>query len=160
MELYDMKSSDKKLGILVGGGPAPGLNGVIHGATVTALINGMEVVGLYEGFKYLMEGRIVGKNLTIDDISEFLNNPSFMVYLYIGKKNDTGWKVAEAIYQLIPRVRIYLVKDIALIRELIGNRRPKAVLYGWNDEPHAFLKKHEAENFLTVHSKFKEVLNS
>ena len=64
-----MKIKTRKLGVLVGGGPAPGLNGVIHGATVTALNNGMEVMGLYEGFKYLMEGHINGKELTINDVS-------------------------------------------------------------------------------------------
>jgi 6-phosphofructokinase 1 len=63
------KGKNKKLGILVGGGPAPGLNGVIHAATIEAINNGMEVFGIYEGFKYLMEGQLVGKWLTIDDVS-------------------------------------------------------------------------------------------
>jgi len=63
------KGKNKKLGILVGGGPAPGLNGVIHAATIEAIKNGMEVFGLYEGFRYLMQGRIVGKPLTISDVS-------------------------------------------------------------------------------------------
>jgi len=62
-------AKQKKLGILVGGGPAPGLNGVIHAATIEAINNGIEVIGLYEGFKYLMQGRIVGKQLTVNDVS-------------------------------------------------------------------------------------------
>lgn len=45
-----------KLGILVGGGPAPGINGVIGAATIKAIENGWEVVGLYDGFKWLMRG--------------------------------------------------------------------------------------------------------
>lgn len=64
-----VKTRNKKLGILVGGGPAPGINGVIHSATIEAVVNGMEVIGLYEGFKYLMQGRIVGRPLTITDVS-------------------------------------------------------------------------------------------
>mgnify|MGYP000057316157 CR=1 FL=1 len=64
-----VKTKNKKLGILVGGGPAPGINGVIHSATIEAIVNGMEVIGLYEGFKYLMQGHIVGKPLTITDVS-------------------------------------------------------------------------------------------
>jgi len=63
------KAKNKKLGILVGGGPAPGINGVIHSAVIEASVNGMEVIGLYEGFKYLMQGRIVGRPLTIADVS-------------------------------------------------------------------------------------------
>lgn len=67
-------AKQKKLGILVGGGPAPGLNGVIHAATIEAINNGMEVIGLYEGFKYLMQGRIVGKQLTVNDVSRIYRN--------------------------------------------------------------------------------------
>ena len=58
-----------KIGILVGGGPAPGINGVIHAATIEAISNGLEVFGIYEGFKHLMEGKAVGVPLTIADVS-------------------------------------------------------------------------------------------
>lgn len=58
-----------KLGIVVGGGPAPGINGVVHSATIEAINNGMEVFGIYDGFKHLMEGQLVGRPLTINDVS-------------------------------------------------------------------------------------------
>ncbi len=57
------------LGILVGGGPAPGINGVIHSATITAINNGMQVMGIYDGFKSLMAGKITMTPLTINDVS-------------------------------------------------------------------------------------------
>lgn len=63
------ESRHGKLGILVGGGPAPGLNGVIHAATIEAINNNVDVIGIYEGYKYLMEGKVVGQQLTIDDVS-------------------------------------------------------------------------------------------
>lgn len=44
-------------GILVGGGPAPGINGVIAGAVKAATRRGARVIGLYDGFKWIMEGR-------------------------------------------------------------------------------------------------------
>jgi len=44
-------------GILVGGGPAPGINGVIGAATILARRRGARVIGLPEGFRWLMEGR-------------------------------------------------------------------------------------------------------
>jgi 6-phosphofructokinase 1 len=44
------------MGILVGGGPAPGINGVIGAATIEAVNNGLEVVGIYDGFKWLARG--------------------------------------------------------------------------------------------------------
>ena len=37
------------LAILVGGGPAPGINGVIASATIEAINSGLRVVGLYDG---------------------------------------------------------------------------------------------------------------
>ena len=43
-------------GILVGGGPAPGINGVIGAATILARRSGAEVRGIREGFRWLMEG--------------------------------------------------------------------------------------------------------
>jgi len=46
----------RRLGILVGGGPAPGINGVIGAATLEALRRGLEVVGIYDGFKWLADG--------------------------------------------------------------------------------------------------------
>jgi 6-phosphofructokinase 1 len=45
-----------KLAIVVGGGPAPGINGVISGATFEALRHGLEVIGIYDGFKWLAAG--------------------------------------------------------------------------------------------------------
>jgi len=58
-----------RIGILVGGGPAPGINGVIHAATIEAVSNGLEVIGIYDGFKHLMEGKVVGVPLTIANVS-------------------------------------------------------------------------------------------
>jgi len=43
----------KKLGIVVGGGPAPGINAVIGAAAIEAINRGLGVVGFYDGFKWL-----------------------------------------------------------------------------------------------------------
>ena len=48
--------STERYGILVGGGPAPGINSVIGAATIRSVLDGTEVVGLYDGFKWLMRG--------------------------------------------------------------------------------------------------------
>ena len=44
------------LGILVGGGPAPGINGVISAATIEAKECGLNVLGIYDGYKWLARG--------------------------------------------------------------------------------------------------------
>jgi 6-phosphofructokinase len=57
-------------GILVGGGPAPGINGVIGAATILARRNRAGVVGIFEGFRYLMEGDTSHvRELQIDEVS-------------------------------------------------------------------------------------------
>jgi len=43
-------------GIVVGGGPAPGINGVIGAAALTAAHAGARVVGLLDGFSHIMQG--------------------------------------------------------------------------------------------------------
>ena len=59
----------KTLGILVGGGPAPGINSVISAATIEARNSGLEVVGIY-GFAHLIEGDTDSVcSLTISDVS-------------------------------------------------------------------------------------------
>ncbi len=45
-----------KLAILVGGGPAPGINSVIGAATIRACLSGVEVLGIQDGYRWLMEG--------------------------------------------------------------------------------------------------------
>jgi 6-phosphofructokinase len=56
------------LAILVGGGPAPGINGVVAAATIEALTKGLRVIGLYDGYRNIAKGdasQIV--ELTLDD---------------------------------------------------------------------------------------------
>jgi 6-phosphofructokinase 1 len=43
-----------RLALLVGGGPAPGINGVISAATIEARNHGIEVIGFQDGFQWLM----------------------------------------------------------------------------------------------------------
>lgn len=45
--------STRRLGIIVGGGPAPGINAVIGAATIEAVNRGFEVYGIYDGFQWL-----------------------------------------------------------------------------------------------------------
>jgi 6-phosphofructokinase 1 len=59
-----------KLAILVGGGPAPGINSVIGAATIRARLEGIDVVGIRDGFEWLMQGDIDHvMPLTIDAVS-------------------------------------------------------------------------------------------
>jgi 6-phosphofructokinase 1 len=60
----------QKLAILVGGGPAPGINSVIGAATIRARVQGIEVLGIRDGFEWIMQGDIEHVvPLDIDDVS-------------------------------------------------------------------------------------------
>jgi 6-phosphofructokinase 1 len=65
-----MTHAQKKIGILVGGGPAPGINAVIGSATIRAAVSGFEVVGMLDGFHWIMKGDIDHvRPLTTPDVS-------------------------------------------------------------------------------------------
>ncbi len=49
-------SDNDKLAIVVGGGPAPGINSVIGAATIRACLSGIQVVGILDGFSWIMKG--------------------------------------------------------------------------------------------------------
>ena len=58
------------LGILVGGGPAPGINGVIAAAAIEAIKSGLRVVGIYDGYRHLADGgELDTVELTIEQVS-------------------------------------------------------------------------------------------
>ena len=58
------------LAILVGGGPAPGINGVIGSATIEAINNGLRVIGLLDGYRHIARGDTShARELTVDDVS-------------------------------------------------------------------------------------------
>jgi 6-phosphofructokinase len=59
-----------RMGILCGGGPAPGMNSVISAATIEAVNSGWEVVGILDGFEHLIAGSTKEmRTLGITDVS-------------------------------------------------------------------------------------------
>jgi 6-phosphofructokinase 1 len=63
--------SKGRLGILVGGGPAPGINGVIAAATIEGINQGFEVIGFRDGYKWLATGDATQiKPLSIRDVRD------------------------------------------------------------------------------------------
>ena len=63
-------SSSGKMAILVGGGPAPGINSVIGAATIRARLADVDVLGVRDGFEHIMQGDTSSVvPLDIDDVS-------------------------------------------------------------------------------------------
>ena len=60
----------KNLAILVSGGPAPGINSVIGSATIRGVLEGMDVLGIRDGFEWIMKGDVDHVTpLGIDEVS-------------------------------------------------------------------------------------------
>ena len=69
-EYVTEKPAKQRLAILVGGGPAPGINSVISAATIRALVQGVEVLGIRDGFERLMEGKAsAARRLLLEEVS-------------------------------------------------------------------------------------------
>ena len=65
-----MTSPKTTVGILVGGGPAPGINSVIGAATIRSILGGCDVIGLRNGFEWLMQGNTSHVHpLSIEEVS-------------------------------------------------------------------------------------------
>lgn len=60
----------KKIGVLTSGGDSPGMNATIRAIVRTALKNNLEVYGIYDGYKGLVEGRFV--KLEHKDVADML----------------------------------------------------------------------------------------
>src|SRR5574338_1226975 len=82
------------VGILVGGGPAPGINSVISAATIRSILGGSDVLGIIDGFKWLMDGSTGQiRPLSIEDVSRihFQGGP------YLGTSRANPTKNAESL---------------------------------------------------------------
>ena len=80
------------VGILVGGGPAPGINSVIGAATIRSILGGSDVIGIIDGFRWLMEGSTGQvRPLSIEEISRI----HFRGGSYLGTSRANPTKSAE-----------------------------------------------------------------
>ena len=82
------------VGILVGGGPAPGINSVISAATIRSILGGSDVLGIIDGFKWLMDGSTGQiRPLSIEDVSRI----HFRGGSYLGTSRANPTKNAESL---------------------------------------------------------------
>ncbi|TMQ31327.1 MAG: 6-phosphofructokinase [Nitrospirae bacterium] len=86
------------VGILVGGGPAPGINSVISAVTIRSMLGGCDVVGILDGFKWLMEGSVSQvRLLSIEEVSRI----HFRGGSYLGTSRANPTKKAESLANVL-----------------------------------------------------------
>src|SRR5262245_55693305 len=60
----------KRIGVLVGGGPAPGTNGVISAVAIEAIKLGCQPIGFHDGFEWLAQRYTDEQHeMTIEEVS-------------------------------------------------------------------------------------------
>lgn len=68
----------KRIGVLTSGGDAPGMNAAIRAVVRTALVQDVEVMGIFRGYSGLIEGDV--RPLEIRDVSNIINKGGTMLY--------------------------------------------------------------------------------
>lgn len=97
-----LRNRGETLAILVGGGPAPGINGVIRSATIEAIKHGLKVVGILDGFHWLARGdNSKVRILTIDDVSRI----HFSGGSILGTSRENPTKSEEKLKNVIQALR-------------------------------------------------------
>lgn len=89
-----MTAERQTVGILVGGGPAPGINSVISAATIRSILGGSDVLGIIDGFKWLMDGGTGQvRPLSIEEVSRI----HFRGGSYLGTSRANPTRRAESL---------------------------------------------------------------
>ncbi len=68
----------RKIGVLTSGGDAPGMNAAVRAVTRAALANGVEVVGILEGYQGLIDGNL--RSFDLRDVSNIVNHGGTILY--------------------------------------------------------------------------------
>lgn len=105
-------STRGKLAIVVGGGPAPGINGVISSVTIEAINRNLEVIGIKDGFKNLVNGDITQvRPMSIPDVIPFYEKGGSM----LGTSRTNPAKNAEHMANVIDSLHRLGVKYLVTI---------------------------------------------
>lgn len=100
--------------LVCGGSPAPGINGVISAVTIEALNNGLQVVGLFDGFKHIMQGiSAYIHQFTISDVSSLHDQPGCFLrtsraQLVTEQEVDNALRVLQMLRATYLVVRIFI----------------------------------------------------
>ncbi len=107
-----METKPNTVGILVGGGPAPGINSVIGAATIRACLSGWKVLGLRDGFRWLMEGDTQAvRALAIEEVSRI----HFRGGSFLGTSRANPTKSPELLQKTVASLRTLGINKLITI---------------------------------------------
>lgn len=99
----------KRIGVLTSGGDAPGMNAAIRAVVRSAYFKGIEVMGIYCGYKGLLEEDM--KLLTPRDVSNIINHGGTMLY----SDRCDEFKTPEGLAKAVENCKKYSIDGIVTI---------------------------------------------
>jgi 6-phosphofructokinase 1 len=84
-----------RIGVLTSGGDAPGMNAAVRAVTRLALLKGIEVFGIYNGYRGLIEGEM--EQLGERDVSYIINRGGTMLYTARSEEFKTKIGIDKAV---------------------------------------------------------------
>ena len=99
----------KRIGILTSGGDAPGMNAAIRSVVRTAISRGVECMGIYRGYRGLIEGDI--KLLDMRSVSNIINHGGTVLY----SDRCPEFKTEEGMNEAIANCRRFGIDGIVAI---------------------------------------------
>ncbi len=99
----------KRIGILTSGGDAPGMNAAIRAVVRTAIARGVECMGIYRGYRGLIEGDI--RKLDMRSVSNIINHGGTMLY----SDRCPEFKTEEGMREAVENCRRFGIDGIVCI---------------------------------------------
>ncbi len=104
-----MEKKFRKIGVLTSGGDAPGMNAAVRSVTRSALARGVEVIGIYGGYKGLIEEDL--RPLTARDVSNIISLGGTFMY----SDRCLEFKTEEGMQKAIATCKKYEIDGIVAI---------------------------------------------
>jgi ATP-dependent phosphofructokinase / diphosphate-dependent phosphofructokinase len=108
--MTNTNNAKKTIGVLTGGGDAPGLNAVIRGVTIAAISSNYEVLGIRNGWAGLL-GKGVTQTLTANDVEEILEKGGTI----LGTSRTNPYKHENGLKELKKNLKKYRIDHIIAI---------------------------------------------
>lgn len=99
----------KKIGVLTSGGDAPGMNAAVRGVVRTALSEGLEVYGIYDGYLGLYENRI--EKLDRCSVSDVINKGG----TFLGSARFPEFKEVEVREKAIENLKEHGIEALVVV---------------------------------------------
>ncbi|MDH6473413.1 MULTISPECIES: 6-phosphofructokinase [Breznakia] len=99
----------KRIGVLTSGGDAPGMNAAIRAVTRVATNIGIEVYGIYDGYRGMVEGKI--QPLTRRDVSDILDRGGTM----LGSARLPEFKSLEVREKAVEQLKKFGIEAVVVI---------------------------------------------